>query len=95
MTLHEYAKTVSKELLEKPTQQNLIKIVNGILQLKVDGKPISQEQINTIVEYMAVELGDYSVIREQYDNSATLSLIDQVREMIEKAKRNSKPEETK
>ena len=46
MTFKEYAHDKSKELIKNPTYAKIIEIVNDITTSTVNGRPITEEEIN-------------------------------------------------
>lgn len=82
MTIKEYAHEKANELIQKPTKSTIIKVVNDIIGCQVNGQPITFSQINQILSYIEIEVGDLQVFCEAFDNTETLSLMGQVRELI-------------
>ncbi|RKI42426.1 hypothetical protein D7V86_06020 [bacterium D16-51] len=82
MTIKEYAHEKANELIQKPTKGTIIKVVNDIIGCQVNGRPITFSQINEILSYIEIEVGDLQVFCEAFDNTETLSLMGQVRELI-------------
>ncbi len=90
MTFKEFAHKQATLLIEKPTQQNVIQVVSTILNCKVDGQPITSSQISQILRYLEDEIGDLRIILESFDNTATLSLMGEVRKLIAQAQETKK-----
>lgn len=85
MTIKEYAHEKATELIHKPTKSTIIKVVNDIISRQSNGQPITFSQINQILSYIEIEVGDLQVFCEAFDNTETLSLMGQVRELIAQA----------
>ncbi len=85
MTIKEYAHEKATELIRKPTKNTIIKVVNDIINCQSNGQPITFSQINQILSYIEIEVGDLQVFCEAFDNTETLSLMGQVRELIAQA----------
>ena len=86
MTARELAHKYSDLLIQKPTDETIRYITNNIVSFTVDGHPISRSEIDIILAYMDEEVGDLAYICESYDNSATLTLMARVRELLAKSK---------
>lgn len=82
MTFEQYAKKEAQKIIDHPFRNTIIDFVNNINSLRVDGKPINDEQINIILNLLEIELGDLELMNESFDNSETLTLISQVRKLI-------------
>lgn len=85
MTLQEYAKVLAEKMKNKPTKSTVIETVNDILS-----KHLSNNQIKALINYLEDELENYSVFNESYENSETLSLIAQVKELLCQAQNGGK-----
>lgn len=85
MTIKEYAHEQATKLIRKPTKSTIIKVVNDIINCQSNGQPITSSQINQILSYIEIEVGDLQVLCEAFDNTETLSLMGQVRELIAQA----------
>lgn len=82
MTMEEYAHSLCEKLRAKPTESTIEDVINQLLRTKVDGRPISNIQLEQLLSCMQDELGDYRAIKESFDNSAVLSVMAMVRGMI-------------
>lgn len=87
MTLEEFAQEKASLLVKKPTPDNIYRVVNDIVNLEVNKHPITSSQINQILSYMEDQIADFSPILESFDNTATLSLMAQVRKLIAQAQK--------
>ena len=85
MTYQEYAHSKAEELIKKPTQSTVVKVVNDIRNATVGGKPITDAQIQIILGYLEEEIGNLSILCETFDNKEVLSLMSEVRKLIAKA----------
>ena len=85
MTYQEYEHSKAEELIKKPTQSTVVKVVNDIRNATVDGKPITDAQIQTILGYLEEEIGNLSILCETFENKEVLSLMSEVRKLIAKA----------
>lgn len=85
MTMKDYAHSCAKELKKLPTHNNIVKVCNNILQLQVNGRDITDSEIEMILRYIEDEVGDYGFVNETFDNQETLTLMSQVREIIARA----------
>lgn len=85
MTYQEFAHSKAEELIKKPTKSTVVKVVNDILNTTVDGKPITNAQIQKILEYLEEEIGNLNILSESFDNKEVLSLMSEVRKLIAKA----------
>lgn len=86
MTVKEYAHSKAVELIKKPTQSTVIKVVNDITSATVDGAPITNAQIQEILRYLESEIGNLQILCETFENKEVLSLMSEVRKLIAKAK---------
>lgn len=86
MTAKELAQKYSELLIQKPTDETIRYIARDIISYKVDGHPITRSEIDIILAYMDDEVGNLAAILESYDNSAALTLMARVRELIAKSK---------
>lgn len=90
MTLKEFAHQLAEEAKKQPTTSSTVSIVNRILNVKVDGKPITQEQIKQLLGYLSDELGNYGVISETFENKETITLMQQINKLIAQANAGKK-----
>lgn len=88
MTLKEYSLKQANKLKEKPFKSTIIEVVNNINSQTVDGNPITNSQIEQILNYLSEELEDLSILNESFDNTETLTLMDQVRQLIAQTNKN-------
>lgn len=82
MTMKEYAHQLSEGLRQKPTHEMAVKVANRILNTKVDGIPISDDQIEALLSCMQDELGNWMPLMESFDNKEVLTIMNQVRQLI-------------
>lgn len=90
MTFKEFAHQLAEEAKKQPTTSNMVNVVNKILNAKVDGKPITQAQINQLLGYLSDELGDYGVIFETFENKEAITLMQQINKLIAEANAGKK-----
>ena len=83
MTMKEYAHSCAEELKKSPTQKTVVKVCNKILHLQVDGRDITSSEVEIILGYIGDEIGDdFFLLKENFDNYETLTLMSQVRKII-------------
>lgn len=85
MTMKEYAHLCAEELKKLPTQRTVIKVCNEILHLQVNDRKITDAEIESLLNLIEAEIGDYGFLSETFDNHETLTLMSQVRKMIAQA----------
>lgn len=85
MTWNECAHLFADDLKKMPTYRNATKVVNKILHLEVDGREITNAEIEYLLTLIENEVGDYECVYEAFDNQETLSLMSQVRQIISQA----------
>lgn len=86
MTMKEYAHSCAEELKKSPTQKTVVKVCNKILHLQVDGRDITSSEVEIILGYIGDEIGDdFFLLKENFDNYETLTLMSQVRKIIAQA----------
>lgn len=90
MTFKEYAHDKSKELIKNPTYAKIIEIVNDITTSTVNGRPITEEEINIILRYMDDEIGNLHLLCETFENKEVLSLMSELRKLIAQANAGKK-----
>ena len=85
MTMKEYAHSCAEELKKLPTQRTVTKFCNEILHLQVNDRKITDAEIESLLNLIEDEIGDYGFLSETFDNHETLTLMSQVRKMIAQA----------
>lgn len=75
----------AEELKKLPTQRTVIKVCNEILHLQVNDRKITDAEIESLLNLIEAEIGDYGFLSETFDNHETLTLMSQVRKMIAQA----------
>ena len=85
MTKQEYAKKKAEELRKLPTNRTVIAVINEILRLQVNGKPITESVANEIVELIGEEVGSLRLISEQFDNKEQISVMQQMHKLMDQA----------
>jgi hypothetical protein len=85
MTFQEFAHSKAEKLIKNPTQSTVVNVVNDIRNATVDGTPITDSQIQTVLRYLEAEIGNLKITCEAYDNKETLSLMSEIRKLIAQA----------
>ena len=86
MTMKEYAHSCAEELKKSPTQKTVVKVCNKILHLQVDGRDITSSEVEIILGYIGDEIvDDFFLLKENFDNYETLTLMSQVRKIMAQA----------
>lgn len=88
MSFKDYAHKLAQELEKNPTSKNVQKIAFELCsQTKSNGEKLSESDIAEILKLIEQEIGDLQVFFEQFDNKATLTVMDQMKKIIEETKK--------
>lgn len=90
MTLQEFGKKLGKKLQNNPSRQAVNNTVDEILNAKIDGRRLTNNEIDIVIASVKAEVGNLLLTTESFSNTAALSLISIIKDKIAKAKSEGK-----
>lgn len=90
MTLKKFAKQCAEQIKKNPTRESIQVVVQKIQHLTIEKqRPINNSEIDEIISYMDEELSSLYCIMESFENKEQLSVMQQVHEIIDKARKEN------
>ena len=84
MTKKAFAQKLAEELKRDPSPQNVDWIIKRILDAKITGR-ITESDIHDIYDFIEAEIGTLCILEEGYDNSAQITVMQQMHQLINQA----------